>query len=95
LAEGFGLPIVEAMLLGVPVLTSRPGATGEIAGDAAMLIDPTDIASMAAAMTALDGNAELRAQYVARGFRRAAAFTPDRCMARLDAVYRTLAAGRQ
>ena len=95
LAEGFGLPIVEAMLLGVPVLTSRPGATGEIAGDAALLIDPTDIASMAAAITALDSNAELRAAYVARGLRRAAAFAPDRCMARLETIYRTLEARRQ
>ncbi len=91
LAEGFGLPIVEAMLLGVPVLTSRSGATGEVAGDAALLVDPTDIGSMAEAIKALDQDDGLRARLVARGTRRAAAFTPAKCLARLDAVYSKVA----
>ncbi len=90
LAEGFGLPIVEAMLLGVPVLTSRPGATGEIAGNAALLVDPTDLPAIAAAITALDRDAELRAGLIARGFRRATDFAADQCLARLDQVYRNV-----
>ncbi|MEJ5155921.1 glycosyltransferase family 1 protein [Gluconobacter wancherniae] len=54
LAEGFGLPIVEAMALGVPVLTSRGGATEEIAGKAAYLCDPLDIESIAEGLIRLD-----------------------------------------
>ena len=92
LAEGFGLPIVEAMVLGVPVLTSRSGATGEIAGDAALLVDPKNIPAMATAITALDKNEDLRAALVTRGFARAANFTSEACMARLSAVYRKVGA---
>jgi len=87
LTEGFGLPIVEAMVLGVPVLTSRAGATGEIAGDAALLVDPSDIADIAAAIAARDRDAALRAGLVSRGLRRAEGFTPEKCLARLDTAY--------
>ena len=45
--EGFGLPIIEAMLCKTPVITSKYGATAEIAGDAAILVDPYDINEMA------------------------------------------------
>mgnify|MGYP000960420146 CR=1 FL=1 len=55
LAEGFGLPIIEAMALGVPVMTSRGGATEEIAGGAALLVDPCDVQDIAHAIRHLDG----------------------------------------
>ncbi|GCE90702.1 glycosyl transferase [Komagataeibacter diospyri] len=54
LAEGFGLPIIEAMALGVPVMTSRGGATEEIAGGAAMLVDPYDTQDIASKLEWLD-----------------------------------------
>ncbi|WP_243831577.1 glycosyltransferase family 4 protein [Parasaccharibacter apium] len=54
LAEGFGLPIIEAMSLGVPVLTSRGGATEEIAGNAALLCNATDTANLASTIAQLD-----------------------------------------
>lgn len=54
LYEGFGLPILEAMLMGTPVLTSTEGATPEIAGSAALLVDPYDVDALAAAIRRLD-----------------------------------------
>ena len=93
LAEGFGLPIVEAMALGVPVLTSNGGATGEIAGEAALLVDPLDVADMAAGISALARDSELRRDLGARGYRRAERFTADACLQRLDDVYRKFGDG--
>lgn len=48
--EGFGLPVIEAMSLGTPVITSARGALGEVAGDAAVIVEPDDVAGLAAAM---------------------------------------------
>ena len=53
LAEGFGLPVAEAMMLGTPVVTSRAGALAETAGDAALLVDPLDIEAIAEAIIAI------------------------------------------
>jgi glycosyltransferase involved in cell wall biosynthesis len=90
LAEGFGLPIAEAMALGVPVMTSRGGATEEVAGEAALLINPLDVSEMAEAIAALDCDPFLRQRLSAAGKRRAAMFSPDACLARLAAVYASL-----
>ena len=87
LAEGFGLPVAEAMALGVPTLASRGGALEEIAGGASLLVDAGDVRGMAAAVAALDGDAGLRADLAARGLRRAAAFTPAAHARRVLAVY--------
>jgi len=94
LAEGFGLPIAEAMTLGVPVLTALGGATGEIAGEAAMLVDPLDTAAMADAIAALDRDAALCQRLAAAGLQRAALFSADACLGRLAAVYATIGAAR-
>ena len=87
LAEGFGLPIAEAMTLGVPVLTAAGGATGEIAGDAAILVDPHDTAAMAGAIAALDGDGALRGRLADAGLRRATLFSVEACLGRLAAIY--------
>ena len=87
LAEGFGLPVAEAMALGTPAMTSRGGATEEIAGGAAMLVDPLDIADMAGALAALDRDAALRGSLAGRGLHRAALFSVEVYAARLRALY--------
>lgn len=78
--EGFGLPLIEAMHLGCPVITSGATSTGEITADAGWLVDPSDIQAIAHSMaeaTAL--TPELRAAQIAKGRARAASFTWDRC----------------
>jgi glycosyltransferase involved in cell wall biosynthesis len=89
LYEGFGLPIVEAMICGTPVLTSDVGATAEIAGDAALLVDPYDVRSIRDGLVALCSDPE-RAMSLARsGLDRAREFSPDKHAERLLPVYRS------
>jgi glycosyltransferase involved in cell wall biosynthesis len=90
LAEGFGIPLVEAMLLGTPAMTSDRGALAEIAGGAALTIDPTDVRAMAEAIRSLDANAVLRERLTWRGRLRAQTFSPDAHAARLGKVYEAL-----
>jgi len=79
LYEGFGMPLLEAMACGTPVLASSTSALPEIAGDAALLIDPEDTAAIAAGMERLASDAGLRADLRVRGLARAAQFTWERC----------------
>lgn len=87
LAEGFGLPVAEAMALGTPVLTSRTGALAEVAGSAAMLIDPEDTAEMTAGLRTLDNDEPLRTRLSAQGHDQARNFTPAAYATRLAALY--------
>lgn len=89
LAEGFGLPMVEAMTLGTPVLTSDTGALAEIAGDAALTVDPTSVAAIRDGLVRLARDDALTAALTARGTVRAAKFSPARFAARLTEVYTT------
>jgi glycosyltransferase involved in cell wall biosynthesis len=89
LLEGFGLPIVEAMAAGCPVLTSNISAPREVAGDAAVLVDPHDVNAIAAGMERLLTNEALRQELIARGRRRAAQFTVERCAKLTHALYTT------
>ncbi|MFH1098311.1 MAG: glycosyltransferase family 1 protein [Candidatus Uhrbacteria bacterium] len=75
LVEGFGLPILEAMAAGVPVIVSRGGAHEEVAGDAAVLVDPFDVSSIADATSSILDNVTFRSALVERGRQRAAEFT--------------------
>ncbi len=90
LYEGFGLPVLESMLLGTPVLSSTEGSLPEIAGDAALLVDPYDTYAMAEAIRALDSNAELRGELASRGVKRAALYSSERYRAVLAQMYRGL-----
>ena len=73
--EGFGIPAVEAMSAGVPVVVSNRGALPEVVGDAGLFIDPDDVESLAAALERLIGDADLRAACARRGLDRARHFT--------------------
>ncbi|MEH0742562.1 glycosyltransferase family 4 protein [Vibrio cholerae] len=75
LYEGFGLPVVEAMASGVPVLTSNCGATKEVAGDGALLVDPTSREAITSGLFRLIENPLLREQLVERGNMRVAQFS--------------------
>lgn len=93
LAEGFGLPIAEAMALGVPVLTSAGHATEEVAGGAGLLVAPEDTGAMAEALRALDCDDELVETLRLRGLERASAFSMPAFAARLANFYRGLTVG--
>lgn len=73
--EGFGLPVVEAMLHGTPVLTSDRSSLPEVASDAALLVDPTDEHAIAKGLVQLASDSALRARLAAAGRARAARFT--------------------
>ena len=92
LYEGFGLPVLEAMSVGCPVLTSPVSSLGEVAGGAAVLVDPLSVDAIAAGIERALADRELRAQLVERGLRRAAEFSWSRAAAEHLALYRTLAA---
>jgi glycosyltransferase involved in cell wall biosynthesis len=79
LYEGFGMPVLEAMACGAPVLTSNSSSLPEVAGDAALLVDPHDTRAIAAGMVRLARDEVLRQELRQRGYRRAAQFTWDRC----------------
>jgi len=96
LYEGFGLPVVEAMASGVPVVTSRGGALEEVAGNAAVLVDPRDSDAMAAGIERVLDDAGLRVDLVQRGLARAAQFSWERTARETLAVYdQAIAARRQ
>ena len=87
LSEGFGLPILEAMQLGTPVLTSAISAMSEVAGDAAIKIDPYDTSNIAQGLAMLDGDPELREKLGALGTARSRICTNGRYADRIETMY--------
>jgi glycosyltransferase involved in cell wall biosynthesis len=87
-AEGFGMPPLEALASGTPVITSDSTAIPEVVGDAGLLIDPTDAGALQAAIERLLANPALRAELVQRGLERAKVFTWRRSAEALAAAYR-------
>lgn len=75
--EGFGIPIVEAFCAGTPVIASNVTSMPEVAGDAALLVDPHNISSIAEAMGKIATNPQLRQSLITRGQKRKALFTWD------------------
>jgi glycosyltransferase involved in cell wall biosynthesis len=75
LYEGFGLPVIEAMAQGIPVLTSNIGATREVAGSAALLVDPTSVESIRDGLARLLSEPELCEYFRRAGRQRAASFS--------------------
>ena len=78
LYEGFGFPILEAMLCRTPVITSNSSSLPELAGDAALLVDPLDVEAISSAMDMISENDDLRQRLTERGVTQARQFTWDR-----------------
>jgi glycosyltransferase involved in cell wall biosynthesis len=92
LLEGFGLPVIEAMTLGTPVLTSSNGALTEVAGDAALLVDPYDVDALAHGITRITQDADLCGELSQRGLVQADKFSLSRYQARVASLYAKLIA---
>ena len=88
--EGFGLPVLEAMACGTPVIASNQGSLPDVVGGAGLLVEPTDVEQIAAAAERLLTDAELRAELRKKGLERARTFTWERTARETLAVYRSV-----
>lgn len=90
LYEGFGLPVLEAMMLGAPVMTSNISSLPEVAGNAALLVNPYDLEEMASAIAALDNDRDLRSDLISKGKERVRHFSMENYSKRVAEVYGAL-----
>jgi glycosyltransferase involved in cell wall biosynthesis len=91
--EGFGIPPLEAMACGAPVITSNTSSLPEVAGDAALLVDPYDIDSMADALQRLLVDEQLREEMRQKGYAQARRYTWSGAAAKMLTVYQQLSQG--
>ena len=87
LYEGFGLPILESMACGTPVITSNLGSMKEIAGDAALLVDPYNTREIKDAIIAMVSNSSLQSEKSMLGYKVAACYSSERYRDRLERLY--------
>ena len=88
--EGFGLPILESMSCGLPVITSNVTSCPEIAGDAAILVSPHNDKEIYCALTEVLRNHDLRSEMIAKGLRRKRLFSWDECAKQTIKIYHSL-----
>ncbi|MBK8028080.1 MAG: glycosyltransferase family 4 protein [Chloroflexi bacterium] len=90
LYEGFGIPVLESMACGTPVLTSNVSSLPEVAGDTGIMVNPSDQDAITGALERLITDAALRAELSRRGLERAKTFTWDAAAQQLASVYRSM-----
>jgi len=91
LYEGFGMPVLEAQSCGVPVVTSNNSSLPEVAGDAALQVDPTDVDAIASAIHRVVADETLRAELIRRGFENVKRFSWQKCAQETLAVLESVA----
>jgi glycosyltransferase involved in cell wall biosynthesis len=89
--EGFGLPPLEAMACGTPVIVSNVSSLPEVVADAGILVDPYDAEELSVAMWRLLSDAELRASLIEKGYKRAGFFSWDKAAQETLKLYHSLA----
>lgn len=93
LYEGFGIPVLEAMASGTPVITSRTSSLPEVAGDAVTYVDPYDVEALAGALETMESEEELRKGWIQKGFARIQRFSWRRTVKETLSVYETVLGG--
>ena len=93
LYEGFGLPILEAMACGTPVIASNVSSLPEVVGDAGLQVDPTDVSAIGEAIARLESDSALCREMIQRGIARARQFSWERSASNLKTVYESLLKG--
>ncbi len=91
LYEGFGIPPLEAMTVGCPVICSNVSSIPEVVGDAGLYFDPSSVEAMRDAMERLVSSSRIRTDLIARGRERSKLFSYDRCAEKTMDVYREVA----
>jgi glycosyltransferase involved in cell wall biosynthesis len=91
--EGFGLPLIEAMACGCPVIASNSSSLPEVAGDAALFVDPHDQHGLAEAIRRVTANRALREEMIEKGFRRAQQFSWEKTAQETLQVYHRIGVG--
>ncbi|XCN74215.1 MAG: glycosyltransferase family 1 protein [Candidatus Electrothrix aestuarii] len=90
LYEGFGLPVLEAMAAGCPVVTSAMSSLPEVAGNAALFVDPIDVNAIAERIQEVCQNSITASELIEKGRQRAALFTWEQCAKRVASVYKEI-----
>jgi glycosyltransferase involved in cell wall biosynthesis len=93
LYEGFGLPILESMACGTPVITSNVSSMPEVAGDAALLVDPLSVEDIARGIRRMATDESMRAELREKGLRRNAEFSWKKTAGQVLEVYRSVLEG--